>query len=130
MMRAGLGLTALLGLFSCGDETLSGYGATDKTWVLTEIDGTAFEARAVLTFPEEGRIQGQAPCNTFSGSQTVPYPWFKAEGIAVTRMACPELEAEAAFFEALQAMTLAEVGVDTLFLSNDDGRKMVFHADN
>ncbi|MEM6588049.1 MAG: META domain-containing protein [Pseudomonadota bacterium] len=109
---------------------MSGYGASDTEWILTEIDGAAFEARAVLSFPEEGRIQGRGPCNTFSGSQTVPYPWFKTEGIAVTRMACPELDAEAAFFEALQAMTLAEVGVDTLFLSNDDGRKMVFRAEN
>ncbi|MEL7254460.1 MAG: META domain-containing protein [Pseudomonadota bacterium] len=129
-MRAGVGLTAMLGLFSCGDETLSGYGASDVTWVLTEIDSAAFEARAELTFPEEGRIQGQAPCNSFSGAQTVPYPWFKAEEIAVTRMACPDLPAETAFFDALQAMTLAEVGGDTLFLSNDDGRKMVFRAEN
>ncbi|MEO0774432.1 MAG: META domain-containing protein [Pseudomonadota bacterium] len=129
-MRAGVGLTAMLGLFSCGDETLSGYGASDVTWVLTEIDSAAFEARAELTFPEEGRIQGQAPCNSFSGAQTVPYPWFKAEEIVVTRMACPDLPAETAFFDALQAMTLAEVGGDTLFLSNDDGRKMVFRAEN
>lgn len=128
MMRAGLGLSAMLSLFSCGDETLSGYGAADKTWVLTDMDGAPFEARADLSFPEEGRIQGQAPCNTFTGAQTVPYPWFKAEGIAVTRIACPDLDAESRFFEALQAMTLAEVGTDTLFLSNDDGRKMVFRA--
>ncbi|MEO0371928.1 MAG: META domain-containing protein [Pseudomonadota bacterium] len=130
MMRMGLGLSAMLGLFSCGDETLSGYGAADTKWVLTEVDGTAFAARAILTFPEEGRIQGQAPCNTFSGAQTVPYPWFKAEGVAVTRMACPDLPAENVFFDALQAMTLAEVGPDTLLLSNDDGRKMVFRAEN
>ncbi len=128
MIRASLGLSALLGLFSCSDETLTGYGAAETQWVLQEIDGAAFEAEAVLVFPEEGTLQGQAPCNSFQGQQTVPYPWFKAENIAVTRKACPELEAETRFFEALQAMTLAEVGVDTLFLSNEDGRKMVFSA--
>lgn len=128
MIRMGLSLSAFLGLFSCADETLSGYGASDTQWVLTELDGVAFAASAVLEFPEEGALRGQAPCNSFSGEQSVPYPWFKAENIAVTRMACPDLPAETAFFEALQAMTLAEVGTDTLFLSNDDGRKMVFSA--
>ncbi|MEL6647462.1 MAG: META domain-containing protein [Pseudomonadota bacterium] len=129
MIRMGLSLSALLGLFSCSDETLTGYGAAETQWVLQEIDGAEFEARAVLEFPEEGAITGQAPCNTFSGQQTVPYPWFKAENLAVTRKACPDLSAENMFFEALQAMTLAEVGADTLFLSNDAGRKMVFVAE-
>ena len=128
MIRMGLSLSAILGLFSCSDETLTGYGAAETQWVLQEIDGAAFDAQAVLEFPEEGVLRGQAPCNTFSGQQTVPYPWFKAENLAVTRLACPDLPAETAFFEALQAMTLAEVGVDTLFLSNDAGRKMVFVA--
>ena len=130
MIRMGLGLSALIALFSCGDETLSGYGASETRWVLKEIDGETFEAKAILEFPEEGALRGEAPCNTFQGEQTVPYPWFKIEKMAVTRMACPDLQAETAFFEALQAMTLAEVGTDTLFLSNDDGRKMVFRAEN
>lgn len=128
MIRMGLGLSALIGLFSCADETLSGYGASETQWVLQEIDGTPFDARAILEFPEEGVLRGQAPCNTFQGAQTVPYPWFQAEDIAVTRMACPDLEAEAMFLTTLQEMTLAEVGTDTLFLSNDAGRKMVFSA--
>lgn len=128
MMRAALGLSAFTALFSCADETLSGYGAADKLWVLTELDGAEFTAEVTLEFPEEGVLRGKAPCNTFQGTQTVPYPWFKAENIAVTRMACPDLEAEAVFFTALSEMTLAEVGMDTLFLSNDAGRKMVFLA--
>ena len=129
MIRLALGFTALTAFFACADETLSGYGAADKLWVLKELDGAAFTARVTLEFPEEGVIQGKAPCNTFRGSQTVPYPWFKAEKIAATRMACPELEAENVFFKALSEMTLAEVGMDTMFLSNDAGRKMVFLAE-
>lgn len=129
MIRGALGISALLGLFSCADETLSGYGAADTVWVLQTIDGAAFAARATLIFPEEGVLQGEAPCNTFRGAQTVPYPWFNAGNIAVTRKACPDLDAEQTFFDALQEMTLAEVGPDSLFLSNDDGRKMVFSAE-
>jgi heat shock protein HslJ len=59
---------------------------------------------------------------------TVPYPWFDAGPIASTRLACPALDAEVAFFAALGQATLIEVGGDTLILSNPDGLKMVFTA--
>lgn len=127
--RAAFLLTAMLGLGDCGgDETVAGYGGGDVTWALAELDGTAFEARATLGFPEEGRIEGEAPCNRYSGDQTAPYPWFRAEKIAATRRACPELDAEQAFLTALESMTLSEVAGDTLILSNDAGRQMVFRV--
>ncbi|WP_237096223.1 META domain-containing protein [Nereida sp. MMG025] len=110
------------------DETLSAYGAAGKTWVLTELDGAAFPARATLEFPQAGELAGQAPCNRFFGAQTVPYPWFKAENIAATKMACPDLPAEGQFLTALSEMTLSEVLGDTMILSNDAGREMVFKA--
>ena len=128
MIRAAIALMLFTGLFSCADETLTGYGAADTRWVLSEIDGTAFTATASIEFPEEGAIQGPATCNSFQGQQIVPYPWFKAENIAVTRRACPDLSAETMFLEALQAMPLAEVAGNTLILSNESGRKMVFLA--
>ncbi|MEM8732356.1 MAG: META domain-containing protein, partial [Pseudomonadota bacterium] len=85
-----LRLAFLLGVVSllpeCGrDETLTGYGASDTTWALTELHGAPFGASATLRFPEEGRIEGQAPCNTFTGQQSQPYPWFRAEQVASTR---------------------------------------------
>ncbi|PWE32535.1 META domain-containing protein [Maritimibacter sp. 55A14] len=125
MLRFALPL--LLGLSFCDrDETVSGYAGTDQGWILAEIDGTAFPARATLHFPEEGRIAGEAPCNSYSGTQAVPYPWFEASAIAATKRACPALDAEAAYFEALGEMTLAEVSGRLLILSNDEGRMMVF----
>jgi len=126
-LREAIHLAAALGLGFCGeDETVAGYGGGDVTWALAELDGAAYEARATLRFPEEGRIEGKAPCNRYSGDQGAPYPWFKAEKIAVTRRACPELDAEQAFLAALELMTLSEVAGDTLILSNDNGREMVF----
>lgn len=129
MIRWAFTLSAVAGLFSCADETLTGYGAADRTWVLQDLDGTAFDGRAIIEFPEEGAIRGQAPCNTFQGAQTVPYPWFQAENLAVTRMACPDMEAERVFFDAISDMNVAEVVGDTLILTNDDGRKMVFRSE-
>jgi heat shock protein HslJ len=112
-----------------GDETLRAYGAADRIWTLTEIDGHPFTAEATLTFPAEGTIAGAAPCNKYSASMTVPYPWFEAGPIRATKMACADLKAESHFFQALDAMTLSEVLGDILILSTPEGRKMVFRGD-
>ena len=110
MRTALFGLVALLALANCrGDETVAGYGGGDTTWRLLELDGEAFKPRATLQLGAKGEISGEAPCNRYFGTQTAPYPWFKAEKIGATRRACPELEAETAFLDALSAMTLSEV---------------------
>ena len=110
------------------DETVGAYGAADKIWVLSEIDGQLFPAEATLTFPGPGRIAGQAPCNRYFADMAAPYPWFETGPIASTRRICPDDAAERAYFEALSAMTLSEVLGDTLILSTEDGRSMVFTA--
>ena len=110
------------------DESVRAYGAADKKWRLIELAEKPFDASATLTFPETGRISGTAPCNTYSGAMTVPYPWFEVGPIAATKRACPDLASEAAFFSALKAVPLSEVLDDTLILSNTDGLKMVFTA--
>jgi len=119
----------LLGLGSCNaDETVAGYGGADRLWELTELDGQPFDQRATLTFPETGKISGQAPCNRYFAAMEAPYPWFHAGPVAATRMACPELDAETAFLSALADMTQSEVSGDVLILRNDTGREMVFTA--
>jgi len=95
---------------------------------LQESEGQALPARATHLFPEEGRSAGEAPCNRYFGTLTDPYPWFKPTGIGATKRACPDLAAEDAFFNALNAMTLAEVAGQTLILSTPEGREMVFTA--
>jgi len=128
-MKLALPLIAATLLSTCdSDETLAAYGAADVTWQLESIDGAPFMADATLSFPAEGRIQGRGPCNSFSGRQTKPYPWFGTGPLRTTRRACPELSEEQAFLAALRAMTLAEVQGDTLILSDDAGREMIFSA--
>jgi heat shock protein HslJ len=111
-----------------GDESIAGYVDPSAEYHLVEIDGEAINLRATITFPSAGEVVGQAPCNRYFATQTVPYPWFSLDGIGATRMACPEMAAETAFFEALEDMTLSEASGDTLILSNSDGRQMVFVA--
>ena len=128
-MKPILTALCLLALIACKtDETLAGYGVADRVWVLAELDGAAFAAKATMQFPEAGKITGDAPCNRYSGAMTAPYPWFEAEDLAVTRMACPDLAAESAFFGALSGMTQSEVSGDTLILTNEAGREMLFKA--
>lgn len=122
-------LIALLLLVGCNkDETAAAFAAMERVFLLEEIDGQPFPSRATLQFPEPGRVAGSAPCNSYSGPITVPYPWFELGPLAVTRRACPELADEAAFLRALQSMTLAEASGDILILSNTEDGKMVFRA--
>lgn len=122
-------LLPLMGLFQCDrDESVAAYGAADRTWLLQEIDGIPFEASALLQFPKEGEIAGNAPCNSYNGTLNAPYPWFEIKDLAATRAACAGLEAEGMYFAALMAMTQSEVSGDVLILRNEDGHEMVFKA--
>ncbi len=128
MLRLTL-ILPLIALFQCDrDETVAAYGASDRSWVLQEIDGQPFEASALLQFPEEGKIAGNAPCNSYNGTLNAPYPWFEIKDLAATRAACVALEAEGMYFAALLAMTQSEVSGDVLILRNEDGHEMVFKA--
>jgi heat shock protein HslJ len=96
-------------------------------WRLTSLDGQPFPAGATIDLSEPGRISGQGPCNRFFASYDGPLPDFRPGAIGATRMACPDLGAEAALFAALSAMTRAEVtGPVTLTLTGPEGRRMEF----
>ncbi|MGH1412104.1 MAG: META domain-containing protein [Pelagimonas sp.] len=133
MRTLGLGMVLALATFvsACaeGDEGVRAYGAGDLTWVLTSLDGNEVASRATIAFPELGRAVGQAPCNRWSAEQSAPYPWFKLGPIASTRMACPDMQAEQRFFDALADMTISEVSGSVLVLSNDSGREMTFRTE-
>ena len=129
MVRITSAFVALWGLGQCsGDETISAYGGANAIWEIAEIDGAPFPYPATLVLPEEGQLSGNAPCNSYSGEQTAPYPWFEPRAIRSTRRACPDLKAENTYLKALQDMTLAEIAGSTLILSNTSGREMLFHA--
>jgi len=81
-----------------------------------------------MTFPETGKIAGLAPCNRYSGTMEAPYPWFEAGQVVSTRMACPDMQAEAAYLAALASMTQSEVSGNILILRDDAGHEMVFKA--
>ncbi|MEM1302777.1 MAG: META domain-containing protein [Pseudomonadota bacterium] len=120
------GFVVFLLLAGCAtDETVTRFAGEGSVWSYQDTSvGSAVPV--TLTFPEPGQVAGQGPCNRYSATQTAPYPWFELGPVAATKRACPELAAEAAYFEDLQSMSLAEVSGDVLILSNDTGKQMVF----
>lgn len=128
MIRIFLAFALALGLAACKkDETVAGYDG-DKTWTLTEVDGTPFTSQATLQFADDGKVSGQAPCNSYFSEQTKPYPWIGFGPIGNTRKMCPEMGQETLFFSALGEMTQAEISGDVMILSNDGERQMVFRG--
>ncbi|MFK7836076.1 MAG: META domain-containing protein [Sulfitobacter sp.] len=122
-------MALLLALFVyTPDETVRRYGAADRSWHLVELRGSAFEAQATIAFPRRNVITGQAPCNRYTSSNITPYPWFDAGPIAATRMACPDLADESAFFKALEEATQAIVEGDTLTFSDETSTLLIFKA--
>ena len=121
---------ALAGLIACAPvgAATAGANATGTTWVLFEQNGAPFAQRATLIFGTDGQISGQAPCNRFNFTNSASLPGFEPGPIAATRMACPELESEDAFFETLQEMHSAELQGDVLILRNPIGDEMIFKA--
>lgn len=127
-MRTKLALLLPFLMLGCGDETISGYADRDAVYSLIELDGVPFTSTATISFPEPGRAAGEGPCNTWFATQSAPYPWIELGPIGATRRACPELQAEAQYFEALSQVSLAEVLGPILILTTEDGAELVFEA--
>ncbi|MEP1329720.1 META domain-containing protein [Pseudophaeobacter sp.] len=127
-MRLSLPLFWVIPLLSgcVADESLSAYGGAGQSWVLKELDQATYGEMATLNLTTPGEISGQAPCNSYRAQQTAPYPWFEIKALATTRKACPALEQERTYLNALQSMSEAEIAGDVLILRNDSGQEMIF----
>lgn len=123
---ATLAIVAGLGAHFAGAQDVpSEYLAIE--WKLMSIDGAPFAATGKIDLATPGQIAGQGPCNRFSASYDGRLPDFRPGPVVATRMACPDLDAEAAMFAALAQMTRAEVtGPVTLLLTGPKGGSMEF----
>ena len=125
MMRISLILLSIL--TACfKDETVSGQTGDADVWILEAMNKVNVATHITITFPKEGHIAGQAPCNRYFGLQTLPLPWFEVKDLGATKMACPTLDLERRYFDALQKMTTVEVVGNTLILRDDTGGVLVF----
>lgn len=111
---------------ACTPALATGIGGE---WTLVGIEGSRAPAAATIVFATDGSVSGKAPCNRYFGSYSGELPGIALSALGATRMACEALEAEAAYFAALQAVTHAEVAEEHLFLIGPEGRVLEFARD-
>ncbi len=95
-------------------------------WRLVEMNGAPVAARVTAMLTEDGRVVGQAPCNRFTAAYSGRWPDLSFAPVASTRMACPDLAVETAFFAALGAVDRAAIGDDGLSFTGPDGVALRF----
>jgi heat shock protein HslJ len=101
--------------------------ATGRDWHLLALDGQRVAPGTTLRLEADGSMSGRAPCNSYGTQNTGALPALALRPIRATRMACPRLDEEQAFFDALAVMTTLDLsGPDRLILSGPDGRVMEF----
>lgn len=127
-----LSTAALLGLGACqttGPAKLNGGTATppaplrNTRWVLRQLGtapiSTPTDSREadLLLRPDESRAEGNAGCNRYSGTyeQTTPEQLHFGRLLS-TKMACPNLDTETRFMQALGQTAYFRISGDTLRL--------------
>ena len=81
-------------------------------WILGDLPGQVLaDVRPTISFSGDGTVQGNAGCNTFSGTYTVDGSNLTFGPLASTKMACEGATGtlETAFLGAVQATTTYEI---------------------
>ena len=101
-------------------------------WQLVQLGGVTYTPeteRFTLLFGEENHLSGIGACNRISGSYTAGEKNALSIGpLAATRMACPGLEQEQRFFEALRTTTHYDMDGPLLLLLRNGELQAVLQA--
>lgn len=96
-----------------------------KTWRLVEVQGQTVDTTKMMrpaefTFDKtEQRISGSAGCNNIFGKFTVSADKLTFAPLAATKMACPDMNVEGRFLEAVQKVNNWKVTEGFLVLSQN-----------
>lgn len=127
-MRARAALL-LAAIFAAGaafaDETTVVTDFSKMDWRLVSVDEVRLGAEVTLNLGEPARVTGQGPCNRYFADLAQDGSAFKLGPIRATRMACPDLGKEAAYFIALQAVDTIEKTAGFLRLTGG-GHELIF----
>jgi len=89
------------------------------------------ETEVTATF-EGGTVSGSAGCNTYFAAYTLDSSFLTVEAVAATEMACLEpagvMEQEQSYLGFLKDVTVYRIYGRQLWLETDDGRALVFTA--
>jgi len=109
-------------------EPLSPWEGT--VWVAEDIDGAGVidDLQSRIVFEKDGRVAGNAGCNSFFGSYQTDGETIRFSPMAVTQMMC-EVEAvnnqEAAFLDALGRAKLVRYEETVMYLDDADGNTVM-----
>lgn len=126
-------LAAVLLTGCCNCNKKSSFPFQETVWQLTQLNGKAVKAdnNFTIAFLNTGRITGKGACNTFFG----PWELTKANGseikigpVASTMMACPDMETESAFFQALEKITEYRMEGGKLYLYEGQNLRAVLQG--
>jgi len=101
-------------LAACADVTVPGNNpppsagqvALDGAWQLTALNGRAESSGITLELGADNNASGRAPCNRYFGTYTAGSDFsFSLPRVGATRRACPALNLEREYFNALSAAT-------------------------
>ena len=78
--------------------------------------------RFTLTLGEDGRIGGKGDCNTFFAGYSLNGENLRIQGVAATRMLCPDQALENQYFRTLESAVRFKVDGNFLILINEGGK--------
>ena len=102
-------------------------------WQLVQLGGETIQPRegsfTITLSAEKGQISGVGACNRISGTyKSDEKRSLRIGPLAATRMACPDLEREQAFIEALESATHYDMDGPMLLILADGELRAVFQA--
>lgn len=136
MLMKPLAVLSLVFLAACqpgGDtsapDTVPTEAELAQVWRLERLNGETFAERATLDLTDPARATGQAPCNRWFAAREVQLPAFRFGMFGATRMACPALEAERRYLDAMAGVDAARLSDGRLILTGPGGLMLEFRRE-
>ena len=83
-----------------------------------------FDREPHIKFQEDGKVFGNLGCNRFFGSFTKENNSINFQGVASTKMMCPNIKTEDAFSKVLQNTKTYEIKEESLILFDKDKKEI------
>ena len=119
-----------------GSSPVADASLTNTRWLLRSLGSERLQTAAGQRPPflqfvpadEGNRVHGYSGCNQFNGGYSQGHGRLGFGNLAVTGMACPEMELEARFLHMLQAVSSFDIQAGWLILSDPGGELATFEA--
>jgi heat shock protein HslJ len=116
-----------------GDSPAAIVRPTDIDWILVRLGDETVKQNGLKQMQlrlasMDKEAQGQSTCNTFRSRYELDEAGLRFGPLAVTRMACPKLDIEKRYLDAIQATSRWSFEGDRLILSDASGKPVAEFA--